>query len=43
MLSEPKKSHIYLKRYTDIEKEFQVGSTDIRAQIWHGARLVSVK
>lgn len=39
MLTEPKKSHIFLKQYLDIENEMAVGSAELRSQIWYGARL----
>jgi len=39
MLTEPKKSYIYLKQYVDIEKEMAVGSAEIKSQIWYGSRL----
>ena len=39
MLTEPKKSYIYLKQYVDIEKEMALGSAEIKSQIWYGSQI----
>jgi len=39
MLTEPKKSYIYLKQYVDIEKEMLLGSVEIKSRIWYGSKI----